>query len=97
MRLTTEEMGNLPDVDAATLDEVLGHEAFGKFAILSKSEEEFVQTGCDWRPGPRPSPVRRRHAAPAPAGLRPTRRSLVPVRLSSGTHRESRCRGPVSP
>jgi hypothetical protein len=31
MRLTTEEMGNLPDVDAATLDEVLGYDAFGKF------------------------------------------------------------------
>ena len=50
MRLTTEEMGNLPDVDAATLDEVLGSDACGKFAILSKSDEEFIQTGCDWRP-----------------------------------------------
>jgi hypothetical protein len=50
MRLTTEEMGNLPEADAATLDEVLGYDAFGKFAILSKSDEEFIQTGCDWRP-----------------------------------------------
>jgi hypothetical protein len=50
MWLTTEEMGDVLDVDAATLDEVLGYDAFGKFAILSKSDEEFIQTACDWRP-----------------------------------------------
>lgn len=50
MTLTTEEMGDVPDVDAATLDEVVGYDAFGKFAILSKSDEEFIQAGCDWRP-----------------------------------------------
>jgi hypothetical protein len=50
MWLTTEEMGDVPDVDAATLDEVLSDEAFGKFAILSKSDAEFIQTGCDWQP-----------------------------------------------
>src|SRR5215467_4380608 len=50
MWLTTEEMGDVRDVDAATLDEVLGCDAFGKFAILNKSNEEFIQTACDWRP-----------------------------------------------
>jgi hypothetical protein len=50
MRLMTEEIGDVPDVDAATLDEVLGYDAFGKFGILTKSDEEFIQTDCDWRP-----------------------------------------------
>jgi hypothetical protein len=50
MTLTTEEMGDVPDVDAAMFDEVLSYDAFGKFAILSKSDEEFIHAGCDWRP-----------------------------------------------
>ena len=50
MILTTEDMGDVSDVDAAKLDEVLVSDAFGKFAILNKSDEEFIQAGCDWQP-----------------------------------------------
>ena len=51
MMLTTEEFGDLPDLDAKAIDDVLATDAFGKFAILSRSEEEFVQAGNDWHPG----------------------------------------------
>ena len=51
MTLTTEELGEMPDVDAATVDEMLSSDAFGKFAILSASEREFIQAGNDWQPG----------------------------------------------
>lgn len=50
MILTTEEFGRVSDVDTAMLDEALGHDGFGKFAILNKSNEEFIQAGCDWQP-----------------------------------------------
>jgi hypothetical protein len=49
--LTTEELGDIVDVTAATLDEVLRQDAFGKFATLSRNDEEFIQTGNDWQPG----------------------------------------------
>jgi len=52
MTLTTEDMGDVPDVDAASMDDTLATDAFGKFAILSASEEAFIQAGCDWQPGP---------------------------------------------
>jgi hypothetical protein len=51
MTLTTEEMGDVLAVDAAKLDEVLSSDAFGKFAILSKSGKTFIQAGNDWQPG----------------------------------------------
>ena len=51
MMLTTEELSDVPDVNAATLDEMLASEAFGKFAILSASDEEFIQVGNEWEPG----------------------------------------------
>ena len=51
MTLTTKDMGDVPDVDAAAMDEVLASDAFGKFAILSASEEAFIQAGNDWQPG----------------------------------------------
>ncbi|MBY0455811.1 MAG: hypothetical protein K2V38_00580 [Gemmataceae bacterium] len=50
MTLTTEELGDTPDVDAVTLDEILQTDAFGAFAILSKTDGEFIQTGNDWQP-----------------------------------------------
>jgi hypothetical protein len=50
MKLTTEDMGDVPDVDAATLDEVPASDGFGKFAILSASGEAFIQAGNDWQP-----------------------------------------------
>ncbi|QEL15486.1 hypothetical protein [Limnoglobus roseus] len=52
MTLTTEEMGDMPAVDAATLEEVLSSDSFGKFAVLSKSSKSFIQAGSDWQPGP---------------------------------------------
>ena len=51
MTLTTEDLGDVPDVDGVTLDEVLLSDGFGKFAILSDSELEFIQAGNDWQPG----------------------------------------------
>jgi hypothetical protein len=50
MTLTTEDLGNLADVDAAAMEEVLASDGFGKFAILSASEEAFIQAGNDWQP-----------------------------------------------
>ena len=50
MTFTTENDGDLPDVDAATLDEVLRSGSFGKFAILAVSEAQFIQAGEDWSP-----------------------------------------------
>ena len=52
MTLTTEDMGDVLDVNAAAMDEVLGADAFGKFAVLSASDEAFIQAGNDWQPGP---------------------------------------------
>src|SRR5689334_18188418 len=50
MTLTTEEIGDMPDVDAAAMDELLATEDFGKFAILSASDKVFIQAGNGWRP-----------------------------------------------
>jgi hypothetical protein len=52
MTLTTEEFGDVADVDAGAMDEVLEPDAFGKFAVLSASDEAFIQAGNDWQPGP---------------------------------------------
>lgn len=30
----------------------MGSDSFGKFAILSASDEAFIQAGCDWQPDP---------------------------------------------
>jgi hypothetical protein len=51
MTLITEDFGSVLDVDAATLDEVLRTDSFGKFATLDASAQEFIQAGNDWRPG----------------------------------------------
>lgn len=50
MILTTEELGSLADVTATSLDETLAADAFGKFAVLSAADTEFIQAGNDWRP-----------------------------------------------
>jgi hypothetical protein len=41
----------MPNVDVAAMDEALATDAFGKFAILSASDETFIQAACDWQPG----------------------------------------------
>ncbi len=51
MKLTTDKLGDVPEIDAAKLDEVLASDGFGGFAILSASGEEFVQAGDEWQPG----------------------------------------------
>ena len=51
MKITTEELGDLPDVAETVLDEVLAADGFGAFAVLSDSDEEFLQAGNDWQPG----------------------------------------------
>ncbi len=50
MTLTTENLGEAIDVTPAMLDEVLTSDAFGKFAVLSASDEEFIQAGNGWKP-----------------------------------------------
>lgn len=51
MTFTTEDIGDVPDVDAAEMDGALATDAFGKFAILSASGTAFIQAGNDWQPG----------------------------------------------
>jgi hypothetical protein len=50
MTLTTEEAGDFPDIIAAAMDELLEADGFGKFAILSSTQEEYIQIGNDWQP-----------------------------------------------
>ena len=50
MTLSTEDLDEIPNVDAATMDEVLAADGFGKFAILSASSHAFIQAGNDWQP-----------------------------------------------
>ena len=52
MILTTEELGDIPDVSAADIDQILSADSFGKFVILSASEASFIQAGSDWQPTP---------------------------------------------
>jgi hypothetical protein len=51
MWLTTEETGETPHVTAEDIDRILPADGFGKFAILSASENSFIQAGNDWQPG----------------------------------------------
>ncbi len=52
MILTTEEMGEIPNVKAADIDRILPTDSFGKFAVLSASDTTFLQAGNDWQPTP---------------------------------------------
>jgi len=51
MNLVTEEGGKIESVTEDTVRETLATDAFGKFAILSASDGEFIQTGNNWQPG----------------------------------------------
>jgi hypothetical protein len=51
LTLTTEDLGDIFNVDSPTLDEVLRQDGFGKFAILAAREVEYIQAGNDWQPG----------------------------------------------
>lgn len=48
MRLTTDSNIDIPDVDAKTMDSVLREDAFGKFAVLESSADEFIQAANEW-------------------------------------------------
>ncbi len=50
--LTTEEQGDVNDVTEPVLRRILDEDAFGKFAILSRSAKEFMQAACEWDPSP---------------------------------------------
>jgi hypothetical protein len=50
MWLTTEEQGELPDITIESLNQTIEDESFGKFAVLSASDEAFIQTASDWSP-----------------------------------------------
>jgi hypothetical protein len=52
MRLTTDDLPEIDPVTAADIEHVLGDEGFGKFVILSASDEAFIQAACVWEPGP---------------------------------------------
>jgi hypothetical protein len=51
MLLSTEEMGDFPDVTQDDINRILPEDGFGKFAILSETETTFIQAGNDWQPG----------------------------------------------
>ncbi len=50
MKLTCEDLSPIDDVSREQLDEILSSDAFGKFAILSQSDSDFVQAASDWQP-----------------------------------------------
>jgi len=52
MTLTTEDLGDTPDIAAAEMDALLAEDAFGKFVILSATEDVFIQAACEWEPTP---------------------------------------------
>jgi hypothetical protein len=50
MWLTTEELGEIKDIQIAELLQVFDEEGFGNFAVLSASETEFIQAASAWSP-----------------------------------------------
>ncbi|MBX7223705.1 MAG: hypothetical protein K1Y36_27570 [Blastocatellia bacterium] len=50
MWLTTEEFGDLPEVEPETLAQILLEDGFGKFAILNAAEDIYLQAGNCWSP-----------------------------------------------
>ena len=50
MELVWEELAPVDGVSREELNEILSSDCFGKFAILSRSESDYIQAGCDWQP-----------------------------------------------
>jgi len=48
MDLTTESGDVIDPITPDGLRQALGDDSFGKFAILSRSEDEFMQAGNNW-------------------------------------------------
>jgi hypothetical protein len=51
MRLITDDLPEVDEVTVAQIGQVLGDDAFGKFAVLMSSDEAFIQAACVWEPG----------------------------------------------
>jgi hypothetical protein len=50
MRLTTEALEEIEDIQPADLLQVFDEEGFGNFAVLSASDSEFIQAASAWSP-----------------------------------------------
>lgn len=50
MRLSAEKLKEVADVTAADIEHVLAENSFGDFAILSASDDDFIQVACNWNP-----------------------------------------------
>lgn len=50
MRLTTEDMDEVLAPSEGVVDEILSSDAFGKFAILSATDDKFIQIASAWTP-----------------------------------------------
>lgn len=50
MKLTTEDLGEIADVKADELARIVDEDAFGAFAVLSDSDDAFMQAGNNWSP-----------------------------------------------
>ena len=50
MRLSSQDLPDIDNVTAADIERILGDGLFGKFAILEKCENGFIQAGFKGRP-----------------------------------------------
>jgi hypothetical protein len=50
MKLTTEELPVIEAVTEADIERIFADEVFGKFVILSASEDSFIQAASVWSP-----------------------------------------------
>jgi hypothetical protein len=50
MKLTSEELPEILEVTEADIEQVFEDEVFGKFIILSATEDHFIQAACVWSP-----------------------------------------------
>lgn len=51
LRFATEELGEIVNPTPGDIEEILNSDAFGKFAILSRSDMAFIQAASMWEPG----------------------------------------------
>jgi hypothetical protein len=61
MILNTDDLGDVQDVSAPTMHELLAADSFGEFAILSASDDEYIQACSAWDPGPECAAFRQGH------------------------------------
>jgi hypothetical protein len=63
LQLITEELGTTDDVQSAEVSETLSADAFGSFAVLQASDDEFVQAGNNWNASEECAAFLRRHGS----------------------------------